>query len=76
MSIIEVMQNQVSYLWSIEHHGRKTRRHFAVETNLYTGLYLVFSFHQGIQKLIGVNNGFTIISHQTDERRVPFVDNF
>lgn len=58
----------------VENHWRESRRHFRVKTDLDAGLNFVFAFYEQIQKFLSVHNRFTEVSHETDQRRVPFVD--
>jgi hypothetical protein len=55
-------------------HRWETRRHFTVQSNLYTSLYLVLRLDERIQQLIHVYNGFTIVCHQANKGCVPFID--
>lgn len=57
----------------VKHDGRETTRHFRVQSDLDTSLDLVLAFHQKIQQFLGVDDGFAEVSHQTDQRSVPFV---
>lgn len=67
---------QTSQLFrGVENHRRETARHFGVQSNLDTGLDLVFTFDQKVQQLLSVNHSFTEIRHQTNQSRVPFVHN-
>lgn len=71
MSITMVRQ---TYFWSIEHHRWETRRHLTVQTDLDTSLNLVFRLDESIQQLVGMNDCFSIVRHETNESSVPLVD--
>lgn len=60
---------------SVEDNRRETARHFRVETNLDTRLDLVLALHKQVQELLGIDNSFTEVRHQTNQSRVPFVHN-
>mmetsp|Transcript_3094 Transcript_3094/g.10260 ORF Transcript_3094/g.10260 Transcript_3094/m.10260 type:complete len:228 (-) Transcript_3094:3866-4549(-) len=60
-------------LRGVEHHGRETRRHLGVQTNLDARLDLILALHEKIQELLGVHHGLAVVRHQSDERRVPLV---
>lgn len=64
------------FFWCVEHHGRESRGHFGIQTDLDTGLNFILAFDQQIEQLLGVNDGFAEVRHQTDQRCVPFVDDF
>ena len=58
----------------VEHHGRETTRHFGVESDLDTRLNLVLAFDEEVEEFLRVDDGFTEVGHQTDQRRVPFIN--
>ena len=64
------------FLWGVKHYGRESRRHLGVESDLNTGLDLVFAFNQQIQYLFSVDHTFSEICHQTNQGCVPFVRYF
>ena len=73
MRIARTATRQESNLGRIKHHWRETRRHLRIESNLNTGLNLIFRLDQRIKKLICVDDRFAIIRHQADKGRVPLV---
>lgn len=62
-------------LRGVKHHRRETTRHFGVQPNLDTGLDLILTLHQQVQKLLSVDHGFTEVCHQTNQSSVPLVHN-
>mmetsp|Transcript_31628 Transcript_31628/g.76451 ORF Transcript_31628/g.76451 Transcript_31628/m.76451 type:complete len:329 (-) Transcript_31628:2992-3978(-) len=61
--------------WTVEDNRRETARHLTVQTNLDSGLNLVLVLYQQIEKLLRVQNCFTIICHQSNQCCVPLVRN-
>ena len=61
-------------LGCVEHDWRETRRHLTVQANLDTRLDLVLGLDERIQKLVGVDDGFAVVCHETNESGVPLVD--
>lgn len=62
------------FLRRVEDTGRETRRHLGVKTNFDTSLDLVFGLDERIKQLVGVHDGLSVVSHQTDKTGVPLVD--
>lgn len=62
-------------LGCVEHDWRETRRHLTVQANLDTRLNLVLGLDECIQKLVGVDDGFAVVCHETNKSGVPLVDN-
>ena len=57
----------------IEDDRRETGRHFAVEPNLDTRLYLVLGLNQCVQEFVSVDDGLAIIGHKANDCRIPLV---
>lgn len=62
------------FLRGVKDTGRETRRHLRVKTNLDTSLDLVFGLDKRIKQLVGVHDGLSVISHQTNKTGVPLID--
>lgn len=62
-------------LRGVKHHRRETAGHFGVQTNLDTGLDLILTLHQQVQKLLSVDHSFTEVCHQTNQSCVPLIHN-
>lgn len=60
----------------VKNDGRKTWRHLRVQTDFDTSLNFILTFHQQVEQFLCVDNGLTEIGHQTDQSRIPFVDDF
>ena len=67
--------NKKTNLGGVEHDRRETRRHLTVQPNLDTSLDLILRFDQRIEQFVRVDNRLTVVSHETDQRGVPFVHN-
>mmetsp|Transcript_13888 Transcript_13888/g.19295 ORF Transcript_13888/g.19295 Transcript_13888/m.19295 type:complete len:371 (-) Transcript_13888:1044-2156(-) len=61
-------------LWSVKDHRRESARHLRVETNLDTGLDLVFTLDQHVKELLSVDGGFSEVGHEANQSCVPLVD--
>lgn len=59
----------------IKDHRWEAARHFGVQTNLDTGLDLVFTLHKQVEELLCVHYSLSEVSHQANQSSVPFVDN-
>ena len=59
----------------IKYYWRETRRHLQVQPSLYPSLNFIFCLDQRIERLICVDDRFTIISHQADKGCVPLIHN-
>ena len=58
----------------VEDDGRETRGHFRIQADLDTRLDLVLALDEQIEQLLGVDDRLAEVGHETDEGRVPFVD--
>lgn len=60
---------------STYHRRRETIRHFRIQANLDASLNLVLGLDEHVEHLLGVNNCLAVVRHQTNDGRVPLVDN-
>lgn len=64
------------FFWRIKYDRRESRWHFGIQTNLDTRLDFIFAFHQQVEQLLSVDDGFSEICHQADQCCIPFVNDF
>ena len=62
-------------LGRVEHNRRETTWHLTIQTNLNTRLDLVLILHKQIKELLSVEDGLTVVRHETDEGSIPLVGN-
>ena len=53
-------------LWGIEHDWWESRGHLGVQTHLDPRLYLILTFDEEVEHLLGVHSRLTEVGHQTD----------
>ena len=61
-------------LGGVEDDGWETRGHFRVEADLDARLDLVLTLDEEVEQLLRVDDRLAEVRHQTDQRRVPLVD--
>ena len=69
------INSHTKLLGCIEDHRRESARHFRVQSDLDTSLYLVLTLDEQIQELLCVHYCFSEVCHQADQRCVPLVNN-
>jgi hypothetical protein len=62
------------FLRRVKHDGREPRRHLRVQADLDTRLDLVLGLDESVEEFVRVHDGLAVVRHESDERRVPLVD--
>ena len=62
------------FLGGVENDGRESTGHLGVEADLDTGLDLVLALDEQVKKFLRVYDSFAEVRHQTNQSRVPLVD--